>query len=716
MHLAPSRLQKNLQLCLAVCALLTWGTSASNAQQVPQLILYTPLNIDGTATTATTTLQLLNPNPSPIEFSLSIQCAVAKNTNRPADWVVAFYDTDQKPAGPMLAGTIAGHKSLSVRVDLSHLQEAGETVAELRNNNVKIAELRLVKEVGLPFKVTLEGNPTEKPEIQFVNGTSIDLHLKNDDPMNYPVEWELSIKGRSVSGTGMLGPNGTTRFTVTPDAQWFSLYESFFKSESADGTLRVGYKPPGATGSFPSKTIPIKAQLNDYAPERRDIVAMLVILVILAIGGIASSYVNVDLVNRIKAIGIEQRIGQVSRVIGEIGPQLNSQLRVALWLERGRIGSTLPRRVLFTPETAAVLVQSVADMSALEVRVAKASEISEAILRLNHAIDDGVIAPTISERVNQELIDAQDLLKKSVLGTDELQKVQSLVGDAINLLNGIGKPDAELEKTIVARLQGLTAFFTPALLAGPICQKIQSAVPIPFTLLTAGAHSTSQVERDEDTRKLEVIADLVQMKSVDAQILAYLKKRGFVSLSMAEQLDMELKEGVSLEQLGAEIEAKPPRVYFVVDRDTVRVNTPIMMKLMFDNWDYNRAAAKRRIECTWNFDHNNLTESGWEVHHYFPEARAYSVKVKFTNRNRAPIVAGSPIERALKVVAQRTESYSHNAVEFQRWAVGFLVAVLGLFVGAKDKIVSLDTMGAVFAVFLLGFGIDMAKNLLVPKT
>jgi hypothetical protein len=304
-----------------------------------------------------------------------------------------------------------------------------------------------------------------------VKGSPIDRHLKNDDPMHYPVQWELSLKGRSVSGPVVLGPNGSTRFSVTPDDNWFSLYQSFFKSESADGTLRVGYKPVGATGSFPSKTIPIKAQLNDYAPGIRDIVA---ILVILAFGGFASSYVNVDLVNRIKAIGINRRIGQLSRVIGEIGPQLNSQLRVALWLERGRITSTLPHRVLFTPETAAVLVQSDADTDALKVRVDRASQISEAVLRLEHAIDTGGIAPWISERVNQELLDAQDLLKKSVLGADEVQKVQSLVGDAINLLNGIGKPDAELEKAIAAKLQDLTALFTPALMADAICVQIKS--------------------------------------------------------------------------------------------------------------------------------------------------------------------------------------------------------------------------------------------------
>jgi hypothetical protein len=63
-----------------------------------------------------------------------------------------------------------------------------------------------------------------------------------------------------------------------------------------------------------------------------------------------------------------------------------------------------------------------------------------------------------------------------------------------------------------------------------------------------------------------------------------------------------------------------------------------------------------------------------------------------------------------------SKSRGHLAVELQQWLAGFFVAVIGLFAGAKEKILSLDTASAIFAVFLLGFGIDMAKNLIVSTT
>ena len=720
MHLFRPRLRIALQLCLVQCAVFIVMVSGGRAQAPPkqeplQLTFYTPMNVDGSATTASTTLQLYNPNRAPIGYSLSIRNAVAKNSGQDANWVVVFYGDDNKPGLPTRDGTIPALKSLSVRVDLSQVIEAGETDADLMSFGRKIADLKLVKERGLPFKVSLEGNPAEKPVIEFTKGRSLALHMKNDDPMVYPVDWEIALKGRSVNGSAQLGPNGSTKLIVKPDDRWFSLYQSFFRSEQSDGTLTVRYTPKGVSVGYPSKTIPISARLNDYNPNWRDFWGMIAILFILGLGGLTSVYVNVDLVNRIKVIAINKRLGQLARIIGEIQPQLNSQLRVSLWLERGRIASTLPHGILFTPAAAAMLTQAGADTDQLKVRVDWASQIGNASFGLTHAIANGAIPPSLFEQGAKDLESAQDLLKKSVLSADELQRVQSLVGDAINLLNSIGKPDPDLDKTIAARIADLKSIFTAAVLAYPVCVRIKSRVPAPFALLNPNGPHDSQAERDENTRKLAVIAGLVNMQSTDPDILRLLKRQGFLALSMAEQLLKELKEGVSLADLQAEITAVPPGVYVTLDRDTVRVNTPIMMNLKFKKLLYDQAAAKRRILCKWSFDHDHLTETGWEIHHYFPLAQHYTVTIKFADQNRNDIKPGAQVEYKLKVEPQRGEGHGHVAVELQQWAVGFFVAVVGLCAGAEDKIVSLNTAGAVLAVFVLGFGIDMAKNLLVSK-
>jgi hypothetical protein len=692
--------------------------SAANVPEPVRLLLYTPLDVDGGTTTATTNLQIYNPNSTPTECRFTITDAIAKNTGKPADWGITFYGSDGKPSSLTLQQTLPARSTLPIRVELTHVIDAGETDAALLCNGDKVSDLKLAKERNLPFRVTLYGNPAEKPAIDFVDGSVMSLQLKNDDPMEYPVDVNVIIKGISVASETKdikAGPNGLTWFTVKPDKDWFSPYQSFFRSEQVDGIVTMGYKPPGATVEFPSKIIPITARLDYFHPESRAIWSTLLILAVLALGGGTSAYLKVNLVNRVKAISIGKRLGQLSRVIGEIGPQLNSPLRVSLWLERGRIESTLPRTALFTADTAAILAQSDFDTTTLQARVDWASKISDASVRLDHSIDAHDIAPSLADQINRDLRAAQDLLKKSVLGADELQKIQSLVGHAVNLLNEAGTPDDDLEKAIAARLVGLTARFMGPFLAVPACIQLKSDLPIPFGLLNpAIAPLGSQFDRDLNTRKLQVIADMVLMGRTDAPIVQCLQRQDFVSLPLAEQLLMELKESISLDNLKAELRATPPRVNIAVDRDAVRSNTPIMMKLMFNNSRYNRAAARQRIVPTWNFD-DGLTEKGWEIHHYFMNPQTYHVSLTFKDMDQQDITPGTPVVNEVTVTSPRTDGQGYFAVEVQRWAVGFLVGILGLFAGAKDKILSLDTIVAIIALFLLGFGIDVAKNLLVSN-
>jgi hypothetical protein len=691
------------------------GRAAAPAELPLQLTLYTPMDIDGNATTASTTLELYNPDPVSAKFLLVLKNAVARNTGQPANWGVTFYDANNRPVGPALEGALAANSSTSVRMDLANVIEAGETDADLESFGAKIDTLRLTKVRNLPFRIFLEGNPTEKPDLTFVKEKHVELRLRNDDPMHYPVECLVTVKGISVTGLTKLGPNGSTILTITPNPDWFSPLAGLFKSEQVDGVLRVGYKPDQNADSFPSKTIPFRAHLDPWDPEGRNLGGMFLMLIILAVGGLFSVYVNVDLVNRIKAFFVRRRLGQLARTIGEVQPQLSSQLRVSLWLERGRIESAVPDKILFTPEAAAALTQLDSDLDALKLRVDWASKIADASVHLDHEKDTGTFAPSLSDQVSRNLLAAQDLMKRSALSAEEWQRVQSLVGEAGNLLSAAGKPDDNFEKVIVARIADLGARFTPAFQAKPGCVQIRTQVPLPFNLLDPAAWHGSQAERDSNSRKLSVIGDMIDMGSADPEVLSLLQRQDSVSLPMAEQLLMELKNGVSLADLTSEITANPPRVYFTIDRDTVRVSTPIMMKLTFNKLAYNRAAAKQRLIPRWNFAHNNLTEKGWEVHHYFPEVKTYTATVTFADVNQNPIATPTPVQYQVQVFPIRGSGSGSWRTELQRWAVGFVIAVLGLFTVAKDKIITLDTLSAIIAVFVVGFGIDMARTALTPK-
>ena len=571
-------------------------------------------------------------------------------------------------------------------------------------------------------RISVNENPQEKPELAFVDGQSLSVQLRNDDPVTYPFTWEMLIKGKSKKGSGQIGPNGVATIAVAPDPEWFSAYQSFFKDEPVDGKLTLRYQPKGAQSEdfYPAKPIPIKARLSSFTPGRREAQSTLVILLALAFGGILSSYFNVDLVNRLRMVGIKKRLGRLVKETGEISPQLTSQLRVTLLLEHKRVVADLPKGVFFTPETASVLAQSATDTDGLEMRVNLAVQIADAAARLGRGTDTGMIAQSLADRVDRDLSSAQDLLRKSTLSAAEQQKVQTGIADAVNVLDALDAPDTALEETLAARLKDLQARFTDGLKGDPIYVQIKSQVPVPFLLLTPGRSAGSQAERDASSLKLKVIADLIEMQAKPStEMIDALRRQDPHSVRSAELLLRELKDEVTPEDLRDAIQASPPQFSILIDRDVVRVNRASLMRVVFNNQRYNQASAKSLIECTWHFGHLKLTERGWEVFHYFPAVRPepYQVDVTFKDEKQNDLSQGIPAQSlSIEVQPPYSEGSPHWAIEIQRWLIGFLVAVLGLFAGAKDKITTLDTLGTLFAVFLLGFAVDMAKNLILPKT
>jgi hypothetical protein len=345
-----------------------------------------------------------------------------------------------------------------------------------------------------------------------------------------------------------------------------------------------------------------------------------------------------------------------------------------------------------------------------------ASDVSDAIQHQNLVMDTGQAAPSLMDRATKSLSAAQDLLKKSVLTAAEQQKIQTLVGGVVNILDDIGKPDEDLEKEIAKRVQELQKQFTPAMRQDDVFLTIGERAPIPFSLLDPDqAELGSQTDRDANTRKLAVIYDLVRMRIVDDTMIDFLRRQDFGALASAELLLRQFKEEVSVHDLGAAIAASPQQLYVTEDRDLVRANTPILMRVIFNEPTYNRAAAKGLVECAWSFDGDKPTEKGWEVYHYFPEAGDFQVKITFKNVDQS-LITHHALSHRVTVSAQRAEGYAHVWVEVQRWFAGFFVAIVGLFAGAKDKVLSFDTLGTIFAVFLLGFSVDIAKNVIVANS
>lgn len=692
-----------------------------------QLLTFDPINVDGSANSASTRLRLKNSGKqSPASCTLSIGDFRSTNTGQPLGVVPTFYDRDTagpppadgRAAGPSVTVRAAPDEEFIVKLDFAHMTEAGESKAQLFCDGKEIGVLVALKQLGLPFKVAVNENPPEKPELAFVDGRSLDVQLKNDDPVTYPLAWQLCAKGKCVQGSGTIGANDVASISISPDPSWFSVYRSFFKDETADGRLTLRYQPKGgrAAESFPAKTVPIAVHLNYFSPGRRDFQTTVILLVVLALGSAFSVYFSVDLVNRMRKVALRQRLSNLIRHTGEIAPQLSKQLGIILRLEHSRITAELPQgALLITPEAASVLAQCGTEVDALEKRVNLSTQVADARAVLDKAIDAGSIAPSLADRAERDLSAAQDLLKKSVLAPAEEQKIQTWIADAVNIVEDLDAPDPALEQTLTARLKDLQAMFTPAMRQEPVFVKIHHDVPAPFALLEPGGDHGSQADRDTRSRKLTIVADLIQMHLHPAdEMIQSLRRQDLRSLRQSELLLREAKDHVTVANLHAAMTANPPQLSIVKDRDVVRVNRASLFKVVFDNPRYNQAAVKARLNCIWDFG-DSLEAKSWEVYHYFDKQGSYTVSVTFRDEDQTPIPLGGPATLTVKVSPAYDEGSSRSHIEFQRWLIGFLVAVLGLLAGAKDKITSLDTLDALFAVFLFGFAIDLAKNQLISK-
>jgi len=109
--------------------------------------------------------------------------------------------------------------------------------------------------------------------------------------------------------------------------------------------------------------------------------------------------------------------------------------------------------------------------------------------------------------------------------------------------------------------------------------------------------------------------------------------------------------------------------------------------------------------------------SGWTVAHYFPSAHHYQVSVSFEDWEGRP-VALPPETGGVSATVQPSGFLRFGErfrLELIRLAVAIVVAEGALVAGAEEKLLKLDLVSGLLAVFLLGFGADWLKNLLTQR-
>ena len=114
-------------------------------------------------------------------------------------------------------------------------------------------------------------------------------------------------------------------------------------------------------------------------------------------------------------------------------------------------------------------------------------------------------------------------------------------------------------------------------------------------------------------------------------------------------------------------------------------------------------------------------ETGWTVQHFFPKPGSYKAKATF-QRKDGSLVADQAntvtvIDAEVTVGSDGRAWFGNRTwIEVVRCGIVLVATVLGLLGGAREQLMRLDIAAGLVAVFLIGFGADAVKNILVDRS
>ena len=752
--------------------------------QAPTLI------VDPTCSTcdgASVVLQLRNDGSQMIKLDLT----TGEFKNKAGDLLNA--KAEFTPLTSLLQGAVAPRQVVKVQMEVRNVREEGEWATAINNRGVKIGETRVVR-THLPFGVRLDVPNPDQPEISILRGTTVHLGLKNDDAISYPLSWHLTLEGRNggaptlgkeasktVSATGnqasqaaeliALPAKGQAQMNFIPPKGWFySPWSSpcgwlcaVLKNDDAHGHLMVRLRPLDCAGCSvspdpPAKSFSVNVHLAYCSKNCQDFLGTLIVFGVLLIGALFSVFVNFVIPNERRRTIFKRQLNELDARIGGLPVALASRLRVVAAMELRNI---LARAKLLTwsnPERETLAAEISQDLQSLSRRVDLLEKLGELRTRFE---DLRVLAqpPTLIDEV-------EDLFEQSIEILQNLKLTEAQLAAATTNISGIdtrmrtfGQANPDLVGSLVESATQLKQDFAEGIGQSPNLQHVRAALPGLFAQYSdapekaEGYWPAKYAEWDMILYKLRLVESYVRLldarspddptyqkiRSKGNDLLGYLKTFSSEALVSARRLVREMREDIFREEIERRIRER--RLTIDWDRSEIRRFDPVQFSLRFSEPAYNSAAAKDEWTCTWDFGHppnpewkgpqRNMTETGWSVSHYFPEALEYQIKVSFRHESEGELAKGDrgtePATLNATITVGPEKGGTGTAPRylrpfrgirgggFARFGLALGPALLALVAGAKEQVLKMDCVPALIAIFLLGFGSDQVKNLLTQQ-
>jgi hypothetical protein len=734
---------------VAIIGIAVWLAPQFASAASPLRVDIPVLVVDSKTATAQGWLTVRNEANEDAPVRLAVADFVSRTTQRGLGTQTELFSGAGTEGSPCLEQTLKAGETLRVRLQVTKLSEAGESVAVLHVNG-DAHELR-ARALDVAFNVTVLQDAADKPAIRFEKDHGRKLLVKNDDAHTYPVAWTIFLPDESevLAGRATLPPRSTVPISLdAPRAAWIRRwFEGLFKDDVRPAYVMLSFEPElGATvadahrssAGLPTRTLATELRLVRWSEGAKAFFGNGIVFLVLLAGGVFSLILGLAVPNRLRRIDLDSRLDGVLRDIRGISGQTDSRLRVALRVERLRLVETVRATRMLSPDTAEQLQKVSVEVAVLARRAGIASGL-DAVVRRLAALRQATssVPPTRIDAADAALQEAIRLLETASPSEVELQKAEAAVQQASALATPVADADPAFATRLAGHFKELRADFDPGGKIGrrEACQRLRQQLGDLFDTLGDPEHENPEKIGpgkyhwlDTSVEKLFVLRHYVlrlddakqdaprqgRIQAVEADLVQLLRSQNWNALRKARSLRRACEQDIFVSDVGAQLEKGAVHVEW--DPWAVQPNERTRLSVRFAAPGFDECEARREFACVWNFGPRVGTENGWDIVHYFRNAAEAKGTVEFRRLSDGVTVASLPFEVPILNARARAGWWTDRAtVETGRLALALVIAVLALLAGAREQLLKVDVGFGLLAVFLLGFGADTIKSLFTKR-
>ena len=648
---------------------------------------------------------------------------------------------------------LAAHDTVDFKLAVSQAWEAGETVAEIRNDFMKIDTVKAIR-TPAAYNVQMDASSATILIAPDSDGLAT---IVNNDPMNYRFSWELSTRGKVSTDpsqpTVLVTSNGSARINLThaaPRASWVA--GGTLKDDLADATLILHPILGPDASPQAAKLLPLKLRMRFFGSVGQELGEFAWTLLFLLIGALASLAARYYIPNALGAVRLRRQLWQLDSMCNGMSDKVDSRWRVLLSYNIETCRAGLRDFPWAFPAFATRLTELQAQAQMITDWVNIAYAVGCVLDETDELLQSGIMPPSALVLIQRGCEEALEPVKSGKTDDQELQGMKAALKTAQDLVASIGarNPIAALDTLIQEREKRLQANNNLANLmaAFPGFAGLLTQVQ---TNLAAAPGPATYADRDLLSLKAELLMEyrelsvrfgagvmaaavgggapvvspaLARLQREFPRLESYLAPDSILTLQKARLFLTEMRQDSYTQLLAEAAAATPPGLAIHAVPSPIDTGVPVHFSLRFVRGELNEIAAVQEWTCNWDFDDGSPAEKGWETYHRFESPGPRNVSVTIVDLQGNMVHTSEPIRRTFSVsvppVAKksilRLPRFTPDAkIEAAHLAIVLAVALFGVFATARAQIENLTAFSAAAALIGIGFGADTLKNLIAQK-